>query len=117
QSAIVPAVAEAYSMKAGVQGPRPHPLSRNFEWRDEGARQLRRLSQAERDAFNEFGFIKLPSLFTQSEVDAVTQAIDPLEAKGEAWLRERGGQVAIATADVITFTTHLVRKSRFLRDR
>jgi len=103
-------------MKADVASPRLHPLNTRFEWREEGGQDLRRLTQAERDSFNRFGFVRLESVFCQAEVDAVTEAIDPLEAKGEEWLRQRGGQVAIATADVITFTTHLVRKSRFLRE-
>ena len=96
--------------------PRPHPLNADFKWRDEGVREMRRLTSAERGAFNELGFVKLANVFLRCEIDAVIEAIDPLEAKGEAWLRDRGGQVAIATADVITFTTHLVRKSRYLRE-
>jgi ectoine hydroxylase-related dioxygenase (phytanoyl-CoA dioxygenase family) len=103
-------------MAGEPRNPRPHPLSKDFRWRDEGGRELRRLTQTERDTFNELGFVKLADVFTPCEIDAVTEAIDPLEAKGEAWLRQRGGQVAIATADVITFTTHLVRKSNYLRD-
>ena len=103
-------------MVSNARRPRPHPLSMAFEWRDGGERELRRLTLAERDHFNEKGFVLLHDVFMDCEIDAVTEAIDPLEAKGEAWLRERGGQVAIATADVITFTTHLVRKSKYLRE-
>jgi ectoine hydroxylase-related dioxygenase (phytanoyl-CoA dioxygenase family) len=96
--------------------PRSHPLSTDFRWHDQGGRETRRLTQAERDRFNELGFVKLANVFMPCEIDAVIEAIDPLEARGEAWLRDRGGQVAIATADVITFTTHLVRKSKYLRE-
>lgn len=94
---------------------RPHPLSKNFTWAEQGARALRRLSRNEVDHFNEMGFVKLERVFTGDEVAEVTKAIDPLEAKGEEWLRSKGGQVSISTADVITFTTHLVRKSPLLR--
>jgi ectoine hydroxylase-related dioxygenase (phytanoyl-CoA dioxygenase family) len=103
-------------MASEVRNPRPHPLSVDFKWHDEDAREPRRLTPAERASFNEHGFVKLTNVFMPCEIDAVIEAIDPLEARGEAWLRDRGGQVAIATADVITFTTHLVRKSKYLRD-
>jgi ectoine hydroxylase-related dioxygenase (phytanoyl-CoA dioxygenase family) len=83
----------------------------DFHWQENGAGQLRRLTQAQRAAFNADGFVLLPGVFSPGELEKVTSEIDPLEAKGEAWLREKGGRVAIATADVITFTTHLVRKS------
>jgi ectoine hydroxylase-related dioxygenase (phytanoyl-CoA dioxygenase family) len=92
-----------------------HPLSRDFRWQEQDAGPLRHLTRAQYAAFNTDGFVLLSSIFSPEEIEAVTNAIDPLEAKGEAWLREKGGQVAIATADVITFTTHLVRKSPALR--
>jgi ectoine hydroxylase-related dioxygenase (phytanoyl-CoA dioxygenase family) len=96
--------------------PRPHPLSTDFVWQDEGRRSLRQLTAAERDAYNAQGYVKLTNVFSRPEIDAVISAIDPLEAKGEDWLRSKGGQVSISTADVITFTTHLVRKSKVLKD-
>lgn len=94
--------------------PRPHPLSRNFLWEDrEGP--LTQLTAAQRDAFNATGFVKVEGAFTAEEVAAVTAAIDPLEAAGEQHLRAAGGTVSIATADVITFTTHIARKSAVLK--
>ncbi len=97
-----------------MPAPRPHPLSHGFRWRDRAA-PLRTLRPAQRDAFNTEGFIKLEGAFSPDEVAAVTAAIDPLEAWGEAQLRAAGGTVSIATADVITFTTHIVRKSPVLK--
>lgn len=102
-------------MPAAAELPSQHPLSRNFTWKDQGGNPLRRLSPDERAQFNALGFVRLPQVFSPDEVAAVTAEIDPLEAKGEAWLRSKGGQVSISTADVITFTTHLVRKSPLLR--
>ena len=93
-----------------------HPLNRDFVWRDFRPDKPRRLSPRELDQFNGQGFVLLKNVFAKREIDDVIAAIDPLEAKGEAWLREQGGRVAIATADVITFTTHLVRKSKILSD-
>ncbi len=49
-------------------------------------------------------------------MDALIEAIDPLEARTEAALRERaGGRFFIARADEITFSTHLVAASTLLR--
>ena len=78
--------------------PKLHPLSAGFRWEDRTA-PLRRLSGAERAAFNRDGFIKVEHAFTPVEIAAVTAAIDPLEAEGEAKLRAAGGTVSIATAD------------------
>ncbi|MBV9329950.1 MAG: phytanoyl-CoA dioxygenase family protein [Alphaproteobacteria bacterium] len=93
-----------------------HPLNRDFAWIDRGGMPLRRLTPAQRSQFNTEGFVLLPQVFSAQEIADVVREIDPLEARGEAWLREKGGQVSISTADVITFTTHLVCKSQLLRD-
>ena len=94
--------------------PRPHPLSRDFQWEDREV-PLRQLTPAQRDAFNVDGFVKVEGAFSANEVAAVTAAIDPLEAVGEERLRQVGGTVSIATADVITFTTHIARRSAVLK--
>lgn len=94
--------------------PRQHPLSRDFRWEDRDV-PLRRLTPDQRHAFNTEGFVKIEGAFSPQEVAAVTAAIDPLEAAGEDRLREAGGTVSIATADVITFTTHIARRSPVLK--
>jgi phytanoyl-CoA hydroxylase len=90
------------------------PRSEAFRWQDRLA-PLRRLTEAQRDAFNRDGFVRVEGAFTPDEVAAVTAAIDPLEAEGEEKLREAGGTVLIATADEITFTGHIVRRSPVLK--
>jgi ectoine hydroxylase-related dioxygenase (phytanoyl-CoA dioxygenase family) len=97
-----------------VPAPRPHPLSRDFQWENRDV-PLRRLMPAQREAFNAQGFVKIEGAFSAEEVAAVTAAIDPLEAAGEDRLREAGGTVSIATADVITFTTHIAQRSAVLK--
>jgi phytanoyl-CoA hydroxylase len=97
-----------------VRRPSLNPLSQGFEWVDRDV-PLRRLTPEQRDDFNRLGFVKVEGAFTADEVAAVTAAIDPLEAIGEQKLREAGGTVSIATADAITFTTHLVKHSPMLR--
>src|SRR5579871_1069127 len=91
-----------------------HPLSVGFRWEDRSG-PLVRLTEDQRAGFNRDGFVKVEGAFAAEEIAAVTAAIDPLEAEGEAKLREAGGTVSIATADEITFTTHLVRKSPVLK--
>jgi ectoine hydroxylase-related dioxygenase (phytanoyl-CoA dioxygenase family) len=94
---------------------RPHPLSHGFTWQDSRRDNLRRLVPAEVAAFDSHGFVKLEGVFSSAEIARVIAAIDPMEAKGEAWLRDRGGRVSISEADVITFTIHLVKRSPELR--
>jgi phytanoyl-CoA hydroxylase len=101
-------------MPPTARQPRPHPLNGDFAWAARTA-PLRRLTAEQRDAFDALGFIKVEGAFTPAEVAAVTEAIDPLEAKGEQRLREAGGTISIATADTITFTTHLVKRSPVLK--
>jgi phytanoyl-CoA hydroxylase len=95
---------------------RPHPLSKDFVWQDRAGDGLRRLTPDQVAQFDAQGFVKLENVFTPDEVAGVIDAIDPLEEKGEEWLRGRGGRVSISEADVITFTTHLVKRSSTLRD-
>jgi ectoine hydroxylase-related dioxygenase (phytanoyl-CoA dioxygenase family) len=94
---------------------RLHPLNQNFSWIDQEVPSLRLLTPEQLKTYNRGGFVRLENVFSQAELEGVIAAIDPLEARGEEWLRSKGGRVSIATADVITFTTHLVRNSDILR--
>ncbi len=94
---------------------RLHPLSEGFSWIETPSRPRRRLTEAQVARFDADGFCLIEGAFTADELAAVVAAIDPLEAKAEAWVRERGGQVGIAYADTITFTTHIARKSEVLK--
>lgn len=102
-------------MSTIVRAIKPHPLSRDFVWSMPAPHALRYLSCEQYRAFDKNGFVKLEGVFTPDEVAAVIAAIDPIEEKGEAWLRGKGGKVSISEADVITFTTHLVTRSDVLR--
>jgi ectoine hydroxylase-related dioxygenase (phytanoyl-CoA dioxygenase family) len=93
----------------------PHPLNRDFVWAMPEPSGLRHLTQEQYRAFDEQGFVKLAGVFTPAEVEAVIAAIDPIEKKGEEWLRGKGGKVSISEADVITFSIHLVTRSDVLR--
>ncbi|HEX2594385.1 MAG TPA: phytanoyl-CoA dioxygenase family protein [Rhizomicrobium sp.] len=93
-----------------------HPLNTDFVWQNRAPADLRRLTADEVAQFDAHGFVKLEGVFGPGEVANVIAAIDPLEAKSEDWLRSKGGTVSISQADVITFTTHIVKKSPVLRD-
>lgn len=101
----------------GATFPKPHPLNRDFVWRDTVAKVPRRLSADQAARFSQDGFVKLEEVFTPEEIAAVTAAIDPIEEERERYVREQqGGRVRLSQADIITFTTHIVRNSRVLRD-
>lgn len=96
--------------------PRPHPLNRDFRWRDVPAsRSLRRLTRDEIEAFDRDGFIVIRGAFDPAELAAVEAAIDPIERAFEKFVREQGGSMRLTNADAITFTTHIVKLSPELR--
>ena len=75
------------------------------------------MTPAQIRAFNDDGYFLLENAFTPAEIAAVIAAIDPFEAETDAFLRTReGGRYSISSADAITFTTHVARKSDVLRD-
>jgi ectoine hydroxylase-related dioxygenase (phytanoyl-CoA dioxygenase family) len=92
-----------------------HPRNRDFVWEEGPATGLRRLTLEQKRQFDEQGFFILRDVFTPGELAAVETAIDPLEQEHERLLRARGGVVAISSADAITFTAHIVKKSPVLR--
>ena len=94
---------------------KPHALNRDFTWAMPAPQNLQALTPEQYAQFDADGFVKLENVFTPAEIATVTEAIDPLEAKGEAFLREQGGRISISEADVITFTIHMVTKSEVLK--
>lgn len=95
--------------------PAPHPRNSAFTWRFAAPVKPAALNPAAFEAFDRDGAVLLRNVFSSDELRAVTEAIDPLEREREDALRAQGGTVRIATADEITFTTHLVKRSPVLR--
>ena len=97
----------------------PHTLhARNtrFAWQPLSG-PFRVLTSDQARQFDDEGWFVLENAFTAAEMNAVAAAIDPIEQKVEAFLREqKDGRFFIAKADAITFTTHLVAKSSSLRE-
>src|SRR6185437_17126395 len=76
----------------------------------------RALSEEQARAYDEVGCFVVPDAFDPATVAEMMAETDPAEAELDAYLRrEHGGQVFIARADEITFTTHLVARSERLR--
>ncbi len=105
-------MALAHDLEGGL---RRHPLNTGFEWRARTPTQRRRVTAAEANQFDQLGYVRLAGLFEPEAVAAVIAAIDPFEAKAEAWLRSKGGRVGVATADVITVTIHITTRSEVAR--
>jgi ectoine hydroxylase-related dioxygenase (phytanoyl-CoA dioxygenase family) len=92
------------------------PHNRQFQWRSP-VPPYRYLNAAQAQAFDLHGFTIVPDAFDAVELARVCAAIDPLEARTEAYLRAQPeGAVGIARAGEITFRPHLVSRSATLRD-
>lgn len=99
-----------------MNAPALHPLNHGFRWRPARG-PFRLVTEEQAHSFNERGFFILEDAIDRETVARVVEAIDPSEAKLEELLRGApGGKVFIAQADGITFTVHLVKRSRFLRE-
>jgi phytanoyl-CoA hydroxylase len=93
---------------------RTHDLNREFEWL-EASGPFSVLSPEQADQYNESGFVLIEDAFDASVIADVVAAIDPVEERREEWLRSKGGTFFIARAGEITFSTHLVLESEYLR--
>ena len=93
-----------------------HPLNRAFHW-DPPCGLYRRISAAQARAYDEQGFFRLDDAFDAETMRRAITEIDPVEQRVETFLRAQpDGRFFIAQADAITFTTHLVVHSPWLRD-
>jgi len=99
-----------------ADAPALHPLNVDFEWRPSPG-EPRALSSAQVAQFGEQGFLLYEGAFSSSDVELATAEIDPAERRVEEFLRgQKDGKLFIARADAITFSTHLVARSRRLRE-
>lgn len=96
--------------------PQLHPLNVDFVWQS-AQPTARALSREQVAQFDEQGFLLRPGAFDADAVLRAQQEIAPAEKKLEEFLRSReDGKLFIAKADALTFTTHVVTRSRFLRE-
>jgi phytanoyl-CoA hydroxylase len=93
-----------------------HPLNHGFTWTPVPG-PFRLITEAQARSFDERGFFLLENAIDAETIARVRDAIDPFEAKAEEFLRSRpDGRMGIAQADGITFTVHLVKLSKVLRE-
>lgn len=95
--------------------PSSHAWSRDFEWQPSPVSG--RLDETQRARFESDGYLLVSGAFDAGEVAAAIAEIDPFEAEVEAFLQTREDRrLFIARAGEITFATHLVTRSRRLRE-
>lgn len=95
--------------------PALHPLNDEFQWR--GSPLAGRLEPDQRRRFDEDGFLLYEGAFDADQVARAIAEIDPFEQRVEDFLQTReDGRMFIARAGEITFSTHLVTRSSFLRE-
>jgi len=96
--------------------PALHPLNRGFRWTPVRG-PFRLISEQQARSFNERGLFVLEDAFDHATIEQVRNAIDPFEAKTEEFLRSRPDRrMFIAEADGISFTVHIVKYSKVIRD-
>jgi len=93
-----------------------HPMNRGFSWIPVRG-PFRLISDEQARSFNERGFFVLENAFDPATIEQIRHAIDPFEAKTEEFLRSRPDRrMFIAEADGISFTVHIVKRSKVTRD-
>ncbi|MGH8996679.1 MAG: phytanoyl-CoA dioxygenase family protein [Acidimicrobiales bacterium] len=94
---------------------KPHPWSRNFRWSFQRSARSG-VDPALLDQFDEDGYFVVDDLLSPDELRRTVQEIDAFEAQSEGFLRSQPDQrLRIAEAGAITFSTHLVARSDWLR--
>ncbi len=94
---------------------KPHAQNTNFQWRDRKG-PFRLISTDQARAWNEEGFFLLRNVIPAKQISALIDAIDPFEQKTEQFLESRGGKMGISRSNELTFTIHLVARSKIARD-
>ncbi|HET6794700.1 MAG TPA: phytanoyl-CoA dioxygenase family protein [Acidimicrobiales bacterium] len=94
---------------------RAHPWNRDFTWTDHRA-AAGGLTQDQVDRFDNDGFVVVPGLIDADELARTLEVVDALEAESEAQLRALPEErMSISEAGAITFTTHIVQRSEWMR--
>ena len=92
-----------------------HEKNKSFAWQQKKP-PFGFLTNAQVKQYDEQGFFLLRGAFSKEEINQVLNEIDPFEKKVTEDLRQyENGKFLISRADDITFTTHLVLYSDFLK--
>jgi phytanoyl-CoA hydroxylase len=93
-----------------------HPWNVDFEWEPHRGPH-RRLTDPQATQFDELGFVVIEDAVDPATLERVTAEIDGFETELESFLRTQADdRIFIAEAGAITFTTHLVARSKAIRD-
>ena len=96
--------------------PKLHAWNTSFRWSDHHG-PFRVVSEAQAAQFDNDGWFVLDGVLEGTDIDRTVEEIDAIEAKVEAFLQQQENQRAnIAESGAITFTTHIVERSKWLRD-
>ena len=93
----------------------PHRLNSGFTWQPVPRRGG--LATPEQcDAFDRDGYVLMKNVLDPTQVDAVRELIDRVEAEENAQLHERDTTNDISAADAISFTALLVSRHELVRE-
>ena len=93
-----------------------HPWNREFTWTDHQA-PFAHISAEQARSFDENGYFVIEDLLDDEARARTIAEIDALEAQTDAFLQSRpDGRLSIAESGAITFSTHLVTRSNWLRE-
>ena len=99
-----------------ANSPELHRFNRDFAWTDHPG-PPRFLDPEQVLKYDRDGFFLLENAVSSETRARLLEAIDPIESELEALLRKaKDGHAFIARADEITFTVHLVNRSRVCRE-
>jgi ectoine hydroxylase-related dioxygenase (phytanoyl-CoA dioxygenase family) len=93
-----------------------HRWNESFEWQPTKG-PFRLIDEAQARFYDENGYVVFPEAVARPVVDRLVEEADRVEAERQKVLASlRDGKGFIARADEISFTTHLVRKSDFVKN-
>jgi ectoine hydroxylase-related dioxygenase (phytanoyl-CoA dioxygenase family) len=93
-----------------------HRWNTDFTWRDHDG-PFRVITEQQAAQFDRDGFFVMEDVFARDVVERAIAEIDEAERGVERFLQQQAeGRAGIAETGAITFTTHLVARSPWLRD-
>lgn len=92
-----------------------HSWNTSFTW-ERHPGPYRALTADQAAQFDDAGFTVVPQLLTPAVLERTVEEVDALEARVETFLQKQdNSRAGIAESGAITFTTHIVARSEWLR--
>ena len=100
---------------AGARDFELHPWNTSFTWRDRSG-PFRTLTRAQVEQFDRDGFFVIPQALDPATLQRTRAELDAIEAATDALLQTTDdGRIFISETGALTFSPHLVARSRSLR--